>query len=64
MTAGISNPNDMKSAVIIFGTPQIAPIATASFTSPAPNVDLGAIQIRKNNPKLMLAPIKHSINPF
>ena len=64
ITAGISNPKDIKSANIIFGTPQNAPIATASLPSPAPNLDLGAIQIRKNIAKLTLAPIKLSINPF
>ena len=62
--AGISNAKDMRRARSTFGTPQIDPIAALSLTSPAPNRDLGTIQIRKNNVKPTLAPIALLSNPF
>ena len=63
ITAGVSNAKDMKKASSTFGMPQIDPIATLSLTSPAPNWDLGAIQIRKNSVKPTLAPITLFNNP-
>ena len=64
ITAGTRKANDIEKASIALGNPQRAPIAILNFTSPAPRVNRGMIQIGKKKVNPMAAPIKLLKNPL